>query len=275
MNYRLILQYDGSRYDGWQRQGNTEKTVQGKIEEVLSRLLEEPVEIDGAGRTDAGVHALGQTANFHTERKLDPEELKAALNQFLPEDIGVLRAEEVPERFHSRLNARGKTYRYRVATGEEKNVFERKQIYPLDQPLDVGRHASGSSSYDRRKRLPGLFFHEKNEKIHGPPSGIHRNPGSIRRSASGIYRERLLLYNMVRILTGTLLEIGMGKREPESVETILREKDRNLAGFTARQEDLLWWRFFTRKTVENPGLTGYNEMIAGMSVCMIRAIRCA
>ena len=96
MNYRLILQYDGSRYDGWQRQGNTEKTVQGKIEEVLSRLLEEPVEIDGAGRTDAGVHALGQTANFHTERKLDPEELKAALNQFLPEDIGVLRAEEVP-----------------------------------------------------------------------------------------------------------------------------------------------------------------------------------
>ena len=164
MNYRLILQYDGSRYDGWQRQGNTEKTVQGKIEEVLSRLLEEPVEIDGAGRTDAGVHALGQTANFHTERKLDPEELKAALNKFLPEDIGVLRAEEVPERFHSRLNARGKTYRYRVATGEEKNVFERKQIYPLDQPLDVDAMRRGAALMIGEKDFRGFSSMKKTKK---------------------------------------------------------------------------------------------------------------
>lgn len=193
MNYRLILQYDGSRYDGWQRQGNTEKTVQGKIEEVLSRLLEEPVEIDGAGRTDAGVHALGQTANFHTERKLDPEELKAALNQFLPEDIGVLRAEEVPERFHSRLNARGKTYRYRVATGEEKNVFERKQIYPLDQTLDVDAMRRGAALMIGEKDFRGFSSMKKTKKSTVPPSGIHRNPGSIRRSASGIYRERFPL----------------------------------------------------------------------------------
>ena len=107
MNYRLTLQYDGSRYDGWQRQGNTEKTIQGKIEETLTRLLGETVEIDGAGRTDAGVHALGQSANFHTDRKLDPEKLKAELNTYLPEDIGVVRVEEVPESFHSRLNALG------------------------------------------------------------------------------------------------------------------------------------------------------------------------
>ena len=232
MNYRLILQYDGSRYDCWQRQGNKEKTVQGKIEEVLSRLLEEPVEIDGAGRTDAGVHALGQTANFHTERKLDPEELKAALNQFLPEDIGVLRAEEVPERFHSRLNARGKTYRYRVATGEEKNVFERKQIYPLDQPLDVDAMRRGAALMIGEKDFRGFSSMKKTKK-----STVRRLESIEIREVSGEVRLEFtgngFLYNMVRILTGTLLEIGMGKREPESVETIFREKDRNLAGFTA------------------------------------------
>ena len=211
MNYRLILQYDGSRYDGWQRQGNTEKTVQGKIEEVLSRLLEEPVEIDGAGRTDAGVHALGQTANFHTERKLDPEELKAALNQFLPEDIGVLRAEEVPERFHSRLNARGKTYRYRVATGEEKNVFERKQIYPLDQPLDVDAMRRGAALMIGEKDFRGFSSMKKTKK-----STVRRLESIEIREVSGELRLEFtgngFLYNMVRILTGTLLEIGMGKK---------------------------------------------------------------
>lgn len=246
MNYRLILQYDGSRYDGWQRQGNTEKTVQGKIEEVLSRLLEEPVEIDGAGRTDAGVHALGQTANFHTERKLDPEELKAALNQFLPEDIGVLRAEEVPERFHSRLNARGKTYRYRVATGEEKNVFERKQIYPLDQPLDVDAMRRGAALMIGEKDFRGFSSMKKTKK-----STVRRLESIEIREVSGEVRLEFtgngFLYNMVRILTGTLLEIGMGKREPESVETIFREKDRNLAGFTAPARGLTLVEVFYQK----------------------------
>lgn len=246
MNYRLILQYDGSRYDGWQRQGNTEKTVQGKVEEVLSRLLEEPVEIDGAGRTDAGVHALGQTANFHTERKLDPEELKAALNQFLPEDIGVLRAEEVPERFHSRLNARGKTYRYRVATGEEKNVFERKQIYPLDQPLDVDAMRRGAALMIGEKDFRGFSSMKKTKK-----STVRRLESIEIRKVSGEVRLEFtgngFLYNMVRILTGTLLEIGMGKREPESVETIFREKDRNLAGFTAPARGLTLVEVFYQK----------------------------
>lgn len=103
------------------------------------------------------VHALGQSANFHTDRKLDPEKLKAELNTYLPEDIGVVRVEEVPERFHSRLNALGKTYRYRVATGEGKNVFERKQIYPLNQPLDV-EAAPGERPFWWEKKIFAAFL---------------------------------------------------------------------------------------------------------------------
>ena len=232
MNYRLILQYDGSRYDGWQRQGNTEKTIQGKIEETLTKLLGEPVEIDGAGRTDAGVHALGQTANFHTDQRLDPERLKEELNRYLPEDIGVIRAEEVPERFHSRLNALGKTYRYRVATGEGKNVFERKQIYLLNQPLDVEAMRQGAALMIGEKDFRGFSSMKKTKKstVRRLESiKIRELPGEVRLEFTG----NGFLYNMVRILTGTLLEIGMGKRDPESIEEVFQKKDRNLAGFTA------------------------------------------
>ena len=198
----------------------------------MSRLLEEPVEIDGAGRTDAGVHALGQTANFHTERKLDPEELKAALNQFLPEDIGELRAEEVPERFPSRHNACGKTYRYRVATGEEKIVFERKQIYPLDQPLDVDAMRRGAALMIGEKDFRGFSSMIKTKK-----STVRRLESIDIREVSGEVRLEFtgigFLYNMVRIIAGTLVQVGGGAIEPEAVKEILAKKDRSAAGPTA------------------------------------------
>lgn len=232
MNYRLILQYDGTRYGGWQKQGNTEKTIQGKTEETLTKLLGEPVEIAGAGRTDAGVHAIGQSANFHTDRKLDPEKLKAELNTYLPEDIGVIQAEEVPERFHSRLNAIGKMYRYRVATGERKNIFERKQIYPLNQPLNVGAMRQGAALLVGEKDFQGFSSMKKTKKstVRRLESvKLRELPGEVEFDFTG----NGFLYHMVRILTGTLLEIGMGKREPESIEKVFQKKDRNLAGFTA------------------------------------------
>ena len=237
MNYRLTLQYDGSRYDGWQRQGNTEKTIQGKIEETLTRLLGETVEIDGAGRTDAGVHALGQSANFHTDRKLDPEKLKAELNTYLPEDIGVVRVEEVPERFHSRLNALGKTYRYRVATGERKNVFERKQIYQLNQPLDVEAMRLGAALLVGEKDFRGFSSMKKTKKstVRRLESvKIRELPGEVEFDFTG----NGFLYNMVRIITGTLLEVGKGDYPPEKVKEILAAKDRKMAGATARPEGL-------------------------------------
>ena len=112
MNYKLTIQYDGSRYDGWQRQGNTDNTIQGKIESVLSRLVGESVEIHGAGRTDAGVHAEGQVASVKLPGKRSAAEVMDYLNQYLPEDIAVIAVEEADERFHARLTAVGKVYRY-------------------------------------------------------------------------------------------------------------------------------------------------------------------
>ena len=113
-NFKIILQYEGTRYQGWQKQESTQNTIQGKLERLLTRLAGAPVEIQASGRTDAGVHAYGQTANFHMDTELSPQELMERINEYLPEDIGVIAIEEVPERFHSRLNAKGKTYRYRV-----------------------------------------------------------------------------------------------------------------------------------------------------------------
>ena len=137
MNYKILVQYDGTRYEGWQRQERTESTIQGKIEAVLSKMCGEEVQIQGAGRTDAGVHAKEQVANVHLKEQVDPQEVKQYLNRYLPEDIAVSEVTEVPERFHSRLNATGKIYVYRIATGEVKKVFERRYIYDFGEKPDV------------------------------------------------------------------------------------------------------------------------------------------
>ena len=137
MNYKILVQYDGTRYEGWQRQERTESTIQGKIEAVLSKMCGEEVQIQGAGRTDAGVHAKEQVANVHLKEQVDPQEVKQYLNRYLPEDIAVSEVTEVTERFHSRLNATGKIYVYRIATGEVKKVFERRYIYDFGEKPDM------------------------------------------------------------------------------------------------------------------------------------------
>lgn len=137
MNYRMDIQYDGTRYGGWQKQKDTDNTIQGKIEEVLGRMCGTPVSIQGAGRTDAGVHARGQVANVFLDTDKTCEEICRYLNQYLPEDIEITRVTKAEERFHSRLNAKEKVYQYRVVTGVHKNVFERKYQCPLHEDLDV------------------------------------------------------------------------------------------------------------------------------------------
>ena len=131
MNYVIWLSYDGTRYDGWQKQGNTDRTIQGKLEEILKRLDEAPVEVRGSGRTDAGVHALAQVADFRLNREMAPRDVMEYLNRYLPEDIGVWKIEKAPERFHSRLNAVRKTYRYQIEMGPKKDVFQRGYYYGL------------------------------------------------------------------------------------------------------------------------------------------------
>ncbi|MDD7324839.1 MAG: tRNA pseudouridine(38-40) synthase TruA, partial [Dialister sp.] len=127
-NYSFIVSYDGSRYEGWQRQTRTEETIQGKLEKALRKLTGEEVQVIGAGRTDAGVHARGQCANVQLSAALPVRQLEDELNRLLPDDIGVSRMRIAGERFHSRFSATGKFYRYRIRTSSEKNVFERRYV---------------------------------------------------------------------------------------------------------------------------------------------------
>lgn len=239
-NIKITLQYDASRYDGWQKQGNTDKTIQGKLETVLEKMTGEPLEIHGSGRTDAGVHALGQVANFHLPdsfNMMSTDKVKDYLNHYLPDDIAVLAAEEVNSRFHSRLNAVSKTYCYRIETSDKKNVFERKYVYGFGEELDIEKMREAAGYLMGEHDFKGFCSLKRIKK------STVRNLANIDISMKGSVCELRFcgngfLYNMVRILSGTLIEVGAGKRTPESVIQILSSGDRNTAGFTAPPEGL-------------------------------------
>lgn len=242
-NIRMTLEYDGSRYDGWQKQGNTDNTIQGKLEAVLFKWTGQEVEVHGSGRTDAGVHARGQTANFHIEEQFCPSAAAAMeyMNRYLPEDIRVIDAKEAPERFHSRLSAVRKTYAYYVETADRKCVFERKYVYGLGRELDIpamekaagyllGEHDFKSFCSNKRmkkstvRRIDQIEIHADGTKV------------------VFTYTGNGFLYNMVRILTGTLLEVGLGKRRPEEMKAVLEARNREAAGATAPPEGLFLMR---------------------------------
>lgn len=237
MNYKLIIQYDGSRYDGWQKQGNTDNTIQGKLETVLSRMIGEEIEIHGAGRTDAGVHALGQVANFHVNKNLKPEEILNYTNEYLPDDIAVISVEKVQERFHARLNATGKVYQYTVRNSIVPNVFGRKQEYQIVEPLNVETMKIASQYFIGTHDFKSFCSNKRYKK--STVRTIY--DVSIEQIGTQIqfrWHGNGFLYNMVRILTGTLLEVGMGKKKPEEIMHILEGKNRELAGMTAPAQGL-------------------------------------
>lgn len=234
MNYRMQIQYDGTRFRGWQRQASTGDTIQGKLEAILTKQFGETVEIDGASRTDAGVHALAQIANFHIreEKAVDPSELQKEINRYLPEDIAVTGVAAAGERFHSRLNATGKTYEYHLMRSGTYNVFARKYAWQMSEPLDIEamREAAGHllGSHDFRS------FCTKAAKKKSTVRTIRlleiyetKNEIVIEITGNGF------LYNMVRILVGTLVEVGRGQRRPEEIPRILEKRERKAAGETA------------------------------------------
>lgn len=225
----MTLCYDGSRYSGWQKQGNTENTIQGKLERALSSLLGQTVEVNGSGRTDAGVHARLQAASFRADTSLGPEQILSALRAVLPEDIGIMTLEYAPPRFHARLSCTGKTYVYRIWNSDAPNVFERKYIYFLNERLDVG------AMREAARRLYGehdfaSFCTKRNMKkstVRRVDSvNIIELGGELRLEFSG----EGFLYNMVRIMVGTLLEVGRGKLAPCDIDRILEARDRSAAG---------------------------------------------
>ncbi len=236
-NYKITLQYEGTRYDGWQKQGNTDNTIQGKLENVLSRMAGHEVEIHGSGRTDAGVHATGQVANFHLDGDFTPEQVKEYLNRYLPEDIAVIKAERAPERFHSRLSAVKKIYTYQIETGTKRDVFTRRIQYGLGRPLDLDAMKQAASMLCGTHDYKSFCGNRKMKKSSvRTVETIH-----IRQDGSRVVLTFVgngFLQNMVRIMTGTLIEVGLGKRSPQSMKEILAALDRQAAGAMAPAEGL-------------------------------------
>lgn len=235
-NYRALIQYDGTRYSGWQKQGNTDATIQGRLEKAISQLAGEGIEIHGSGRTDAGVHALGQVANFKTNTPICLPDFSEELNKMLPDDIAVLELIPTEPRFHARLNAKEKVYRYTIRNSHCADVFRRRFEYKLPEPLDLEKMQKAAEVLTGTHDFRG-FSTGRTKK------STVRTVFSIRIDKTGdridiTFTGDGFLYNMVRILTGTLIEIGMGTREIHSIQAVFETKDRTQAGFTAPAQGL-------------------------------------
>ena len=235
-NYKLTISYDGSRYYGWEHQPDKD-TIQGKLESVISKLTETETEVIGSGRTDAGVHAKGMVANAVITTNLSEQELKEQINRYLPDDICVTDLKIAAERFHARYKAVGKTYRYTCYYGENKPVFDRKYLYRLDQEPDLEKmikaagYLTGELDYASFCSNPKI---KKSTVRIVDKIDIKKKSGYI----TFTYHGTGFLQHMVRILTGTLLEVGYGKRTPESIPELIEAMDRKLAGFTAPAQGL-------------------------------------
>ena len=237
-NYKLKISYDGSRYFGWEHQPDRE-TIQGKIETVLARMVDKDmVDVIGAGRTDAGVHARAMIANVHLDTQMSPEEIRDYANRYLPDDIAILEVREAADRFHARYKAVGKTYRYTCFDGPVKPVFDRKYYTPLDQELDVEAMQEAAHFLEGKHDYKSFCGNSRMKK------STVRRIDSIEFEAAGESRLHIrytgngFLQQMVRILTGTLIEAGLGKREPEQMKAVLEALNRQAAGFTAPAQGL-------------------------------------
>ena len=228
-NIRIKVAYEGTRYQGWQKQESSENTIQGKLELLISRMCEEEVTIQGSGRTDAGVHALGQMVNFHTNSSMSTQDMQTYMNQYLPEDIGVVEIAEVGERFHSRLNAKGKRYSYRVWNSTVPNVFLRRYAVTVPEELNL------EAMREAAKYLLGEHdFKSFTSTKKGKKSTVRRiDRIDIKKEGdliTFVFEGNGFLYHMIRILVGTLLEVGMGKRRAASIPAVIEAKNREMAG---------------------------------------------
>ncbi|MFT4145205.1 MAG: tRNA pseudouridine(38-40) synthase TruA [Mobilitalea sp.] len=228
-NYCLTIQYDGSRYKGWQRLGKAENTIQGKIEQVLTQFAGQEIEIIGCSRTDAGVHALAQIANFKLKEYMPEDQIKNYLNQYLPQDICVIKVTSVPDNFHARYAAKSKTYHYKIWNKDYSNPFMRKYSMQVKQGLDItlmkeaSRHFLGEHDFT-------AFSNAKSKKksmvrnIHAVCIEEENGFINIRITGDGF------LYNMVRWIVGTLIEVGLGNLQGEEIPNIIESRERDKTG---------------------------------------------
>ena len=229
-NIKLTIEYDGKEFNGWQKQP-TKLNIQGEIERAIEIITKEQVDLTASGRTDAGVHAIGQVANFKTNSNLPIEKFAIAINSKLKKSIRIQKAEEVEERFHSRYNCKQKTYRYVINNAEQGSAIYRNLEYYVPVKLNIeemkkaikyfeGEHdfkgfkASGTSSKSSVRKIYKANIIEEGERI------------GIELTGNGF------LYNMVRIIAGTLVDVGLGKIKAEEIEKIIESKDRTKSGKT-------------------------------------------
>ncbi len=231
-NFKLVLEYDGSGYHGWQKQKGV-LTVQEVIESSLAIILGKEVHVRAAGRTDAGVHALGQVINFYARTRLEPSDIQRGLNSLLPEDIVVKDAEEVDVSFHARYSAKAKLYRYCVLNRRLPSALWRKYAWHVPYNLD----------HDSMKLALSYLEGEHDfSSFRASRSSVKSSVRTLFRADCEVKPDGLLVFSflgngflrhMVRIIVGTTIEVGMGKRSPDEMIRILEGKDRSLAGITA------------------------------------------
>lgn len=241
-NIKLTIQYDGTNYSGWQRQNNS-NSIQEEIEKAINKVTSEKVNLIGSGRTDKGVHALGQVANFLTNSRIPADRFKLALNSILPEDISIIESEEVDIDFHSRYHALGKRYRYCIYNGKIRNPLYRNYAYHVPWSLNykemekgikyfIGTHdfkafMASNSSVKSTVRTVSKFYLEHKEDLM-----VFTIEGNG------------FLYNMIRIIIGTLVDIGRERIKADKIPQILESKNRQLAGHTAPPQGLYLTRVF-------------------------------
>ena len=239
-NYKIELCYDGSKYRGWQHQDNTQNTIQDKLTSVLSKIIGEPVELIASGRTDAGVHANKQVVNFHCQKAIDTDKTIYTLRHQLPRDIGIYSLTEVNDDFHARYSCLKKTYRYYIWNSNDPCVFIRNYREIICEPLDI------ESMTQSCKLLIGTHdfsaFTTNKSKNHNNIRQLYN--AAVTREGQNVILEFTadgFLYNMVRILSGTIIEIGQNKRSISSITKAFETKKRSESGYTAPANALFLW----------------------------------
>lgn len=237
-NIKLTIQYDGTGYKGWQKLGDNDGTIQYKLENLLSKLLGEETSIIGSGRTDAGVHANMQVANFKTNSSVSNEEILKYFHKHLPQDIVVTSVTDASANFHSRYNVKKKIYTYNIYNSPIHDVFTRKYSYNVQETLDIKKMKEASKLFIGEhdfKSFTALKSKKKSTIKTIDSIAFKRKDNNI----EIIFTGKGFLYKMVRILAGTLISVGMGKLTLQDIENIMNEKDRSIAPETAPAHGLV------------------------------------
>lgn len=240
---KCTLSYDGTHFSGYQIQPG-KRTVQGELERALERIHKgEAIRITASGRTDAGVHAYGQVVHFDTFLSLSPDQWKKALNALLPDDIVIKDAQEAAPSFHARFSAKAKEYRYKVRIAQERDVFLRNYCYHFPYPLDIGAMRRSLSLIEGTHDFTSFCsaktdVDDRVRTIYTADMTVQDDLLEFRFIGNGF------LYNMVRIIVGTILEVGQGKRSVDSISSALAAKDRRFAGKMAPSQGLYLWKVY-------------------------------